>query len=288
MKKTFILLFLTWSLTGISQEYHPLIGESNEWYVLSCFEGCITDKYFLGKDSMINSYTYKPLESPFHLPFAFLREDTLGRKVFALTRFNTEIIYLDFSLNENDSIMLTNLDNHNLGWFYVDSIRQINTLAGARKIINLNGISIDGRRLYPVWVEGIGSLGSPQYPAHTSEYLNLGELSCAFRNGIKLYESELAVEYGTCEIYTEVQEISTEDRFKIFPNPSSSSIYIEPREAFSSPCLYKVYNSTGGICKEGVLRGEKEELNFELPGIYYIVISDESRILESRKVLISG
>lgn len=289
MKNRFVLLLLLWSANVICQEYNPLIGDSNEWYVLQTFEGSFTEKYFLGKDSIIDSYIYKPLHQNENTTYQdfFLREDVLERKVYALTRFNTEIIYLDFSLNENDSIELTGLDNRNLGWFFVDSVRQINTYAGLTKAIYLSGKPfLNSPPHFPVWVEGIGSLGNPLYFAYTNNEYNFGELSCAFKNGIKLYESEKAKSYETCEIFLDVPKISVVNNFNIYPNPSTSKVFIEYSKIPEIIYAYKVYNSLGGICREGIINEKREELIISTPGIYYIAITDEDRILASSIIVI--
>lgn len=104
----------------------------------------------------------------------------------------------DFSLNEGDSIWHTNYTGGHF-WFYVDSIRYINTYAGPRKAWYLH--FDQGWVERPVWVEGIGSLaGFWRYNMEPSLYWwGWGILNCWYANDELIYKSNVAEKYG-CEM----------------------------------------------------------------------------------------
>jgi hypothetical protein len=186
------------------QEYIPMLGNSNQWYILRTFEGRYTYIFTTQGDTLINNKSYKILgrQGVYYIP-GFIREDTLERKVYMMPnsiKDTFEIVYFDFSLNENDSIFIYSINYDSLGYFRVDSVRYISTLGGLRKAIYLN----DPRIVYdipaPVWVEGIGTLGSIEYRESPSESYNAGELSCYFKDGVKIYQSEFSKSLDTCII----------------------------------------------------------------------------------------
>ena len=146
------------------QAYHPLLTSNKYWDI---FHGdniplCGSsggDEYFVSSDTIIGGNAYKiilshPIKSfqgaycpPFYIdtsiigPKAFIREDTLLRKVFINDNNVDEIIY-DFSISINDTLISCNIN-------IVDTIT-IDTLANGdlRKKIRFDNGS---------WcIEGIG------------------------------------------------------------------------------------------------------------------------------------
>lgn len=164
---SFILFFII-TCNTYGQSYHPLIGESNLWYVLHMPEGLYTEVYATKGDTLVNDKSYKVLGfEEFGNVFAFIREDTSARKIFAIPnsyKDTSEIVYYDYSLDENDSIFLYDFDYDTLGWYHVDSTRYVNTLDGLRKAIYLKGAKDEhGHYRFPVWIEGVGTTGNPVY-----------------------------------------------------------------------------------------------------------------------------
>ena len=142
-----------------------ILGESNEWYILRSFEGSFTERYITAGDTLIEDEIYKILSMPGSVPDLFLREDTNERRVYAIIPGlvdSSEIVYIDFSLQEGDSILLTRLDYWQHYWYWVDSIRYELTSDGPRKTMYLKGAKDEyGHYQYPTWMEGIGALCDP-------------------------------------------------------------------------------------------------------------------------------
>ena len=77
----FTLLFYTLSLQ--SQNYTPLLDQTNKWYVTTCYSGCITDSYYTDGDTLVNNQMHKILDGYHYISRTFLlREDVNEKKVY--------------------------------------------------------------------------------------------------------------------------------------------------------------------------------------------------------------
>ncbi|MBI4646943.1 MAG: hypothetical protein HY738_10215 [Bacteroidia bacterium] len=217
--KTIVPLFIAFIIPAFSfsQEYHPMLGDTNVWKVRYQFEGISTETFATKGDTTIDSMTYKLIgwvEAANEL--AYLREDSIEQKVYchppADVNFSGEYVFYDFSLTENDSILLLDYVGFEspydtLGYYYVDSIRVINIYEGQRRIFYLRSLSCPYWEYceYPVWIEGVGTLGHTLHPGQSPMEWPLCEdceyfLSCFFRNDILVYQSQESIEYETCDI----------------------------------------------------------------------------------------
>lgn len=251
------LLFLMIVLQNLNgQDYHPLLGETNEWYIVTqVHEGVATYKYYANRDTVIYDQVYKILEGyPCFdciydtLIHGFLREDTVSRKIYIrsnseLTGVDKEYIYIDFSLNVDDSIKLYNINwsgIDSLDYFKVDSVKMINTLFGDRRAFYLSGDGYNCRYCYCwdgylIWVEGIGSLSSPLCP-HTKPWINYeicqwsdNALSCFYKNGGLIYQAEFTLECG-CIIskgWGAIGEKKFSDEIYVYPVPVKDEFTID-------------------------------------------------------------
>jgi hypothetical protein len=159
----------------------------------------------------------------------FLREDTVERKVYLMPnsiRDTFEIVYFDFTLNENDSILLYSINYDSLGYFRVDSVRVITTLEGLRKAIYLNDPITVHDHPAPVWVEGIGTLGAIE--CREVPPLPWNELNCFFKDGVKIYQSEFSKSFDTCIIeWGGVDDPESRSDIIVYPNPAISETNIK-------------------------------------------------------------
>jgi hypothetical protein len=250
-----------------------MLGVSNKWYVLNIYDPRI---YITKGDTLVGNRDYKILGlEDLGNDFGFIREDTIERKVFIIpnsVRDSVEIIYFDFSLEENDSILLYSLNYDSLGIFTVDSVRHISTLTGNRKAVYLRNEDWDSFSWKPVWVEGIGTLGDMENretsPGLGSKSGGNGELSCFFKDGVKIYQSEYSQSIDTClEFYSLVETIKTGTTINIFPNPASSEITIELRD--DSPFSIYFYDLYGRLLFKTNDK-KKIELNCLTNGTYIL------------------
>lgn len=225
-----ILIFLCTNL--LSQDYIPMLGESNEWFVQWGFEGSWTEYSHTYDDVTINGKTYKKIGdgyNPNSSPYALIREDTIEKKVYAmhpLSEDSSETLYYDFTLQENDSILL-NIDFRREAWYYVDSIREVQLLSEPSKIFYLKGdINEYGNYAYPIWIEGVGSLGDPIKHMYTPGPYFGPDLNCFFRDGEKIYQSEWSTSHGGCSVILNTSQLE-ESRLLIYPNPANSIINLD-------------------------------------------------------------
>ena len=55
-----------------------------------------------------------------------------------------------------------------------------------------------------------------------------GGLSCFFKDGVKIYQSELATELDTCEIgWSSIENKKSSDIINVFPNPVIDILFID-------------------------------------------------------------
>jgi hypothetical protein len=129
MKNLFLVIICFITLNSVAQQYEPLLAESNEWHLTTCYNGCITDVYIAHDDTIVGGLDYKILSGYHYLSRTFLlREDITEKKVYLMKvnpSKNDEYLLYDFSLNAGDSIEMNNPISpfpDNGGWFLLDSI----------------------------------------------------------------------------------------------------------------------------------------------------------------------
>lgn len=288
--KNFLLIafFSIISDVVFTQDYVPMLGNSNQWYVLNTFEGAWTENYTTKSDTLINNKLYKILGHQFFSSvYGYLREDTVERKVYMIPnsiKDTFEIVYFDFSLMADDSIFLYNIDYDSLGYFKVDSVREINTLAGSRKAIYLTDPRAINYEPAPVWVEGIGTLGSIRDREAPPESYNAGELSCYFKDGQKLYQSDFSKELDTCVIkWSGIDDHEFKSDVTIYPNPAASETNIKVKNAYSfSICIFDL---NGRLLREIVNQTKIDLRNFN-DGTYLIKVYTKKDIYFKKLIII--
>jgi hypothetical protein len=178
----------------LAQVYHPMLqGNTNTWYytfnvlpvkqqqpLFNCFYPHwpfdASWEISTEKDTLISGTSYKKvIEYGFLNPLdscvlGYIREDTATRKVFFLdNQFNPETVIYDFSMNPGDSILInfSAPGYYESGYYFVDSIVNVNIEAGIRKAFYLHNPS----QLFPaplVWIESVGHSGHFTYPVSSN------------------------------------------------------------------------------------------------------------------------
>lgn len=104
MKNLILTIILLASFSNlIAQDYIPMLGESNEWYVFETFEGTHTFHYVTYGNTIINEIEYKKFGLYYggFDPEGFIREDTILKKIFFIPMHPyepSEVLLYDFSL----------------------------------------------------------------------------------------------------------------------------------------------------------------------------------------------
>jgi len=289
---TLLTLFSSKVLKAQDETYIPVLSDSIEVFELNVIEwGVGLNQWGVSYTEIYNDTIYYRLSNEGYL----IMEDTTERKIYRCGTFSNgtfyrgELLY-DFSLNEGDSIFIQAGFDH---WYYVDSIRYINTYAGLRKAwyFHSNWDSHGEEFIYPVWVEGIGSLaGFMQYHVTPSICCwGWGLLGCWYSGDSLVYKSELAEQYD-CDfhdLFISVEE-PIESNFKLYPNPLSENSAIEFNNLNSEQYTLSVFDIIGRVVYKTETKGNKFELkksDFK-SGIYIYNISDSKQIIYSNKFIV--
>ncbi len=302
MKKlTFYIYFMCLATMLSGQVYHPLIRSNTYWDVAYTVSPAPCYMYvgrteFIQGDSLIDGHYYRfQNEYPFlgtpgpggsicapyvvdTIPYrrAFLREDTLARKVFIydVNYEPQEQLLYDFSLSPGDTFHSAYATQG--GLYVVYSVSDIILLNGEiRKIFCFDANCILN------YIESIGGCQGLYDPIVIGYGFNSG-IICVKDNGISIWG-------GSC-FY---QFVSTPEFSKphihIGPNPAADKLTVEfpfnPMEM-----EIKLINFCGQQCAKIVLPPGKEKAEMDVSpfpaGIYLVRVTDGNRIAATEKVVL--
>ncbi|MEM1326275.1 MAG: T9SS type A sorting domain-containing protein [Bacteroidota bacterium] len=293
-----------------AQDYQPLLVEGRTWDVYRwssfCFYNpCSGGREYISGDSIIEGITYKKVyskrftsDSPegFLIPplsvssdsflVAFMREDTLEKKVYARELYTSfeesEYLAYDFSLAIGDTLSLDYLGDIKL---VLDTMFNETIADGTTRkkwaFSDSNDFFgyLDEENYY---IEGIGGTGSLLYPfLHNFE---AGAFtSCVIENGEKLYDfAEGRSEYS-CDAIVFTQKLSIENNITFFPNPVQNTLTIKSQQLLNA----KLYDLSGTLLIESNINIGDNQINTEnLPSaIYFLAFYDQNGYVGARKIL---
>lgn len=201
MRAVFLILGLLMYFPLIAQDYIPMLNNQNEWHLIYCDENdCYKDIYYTVADTVSYGKTYKVLDGYHYISKTFwLREDIQQKKIFGKTILNPgneETLLYDFGLNEGDSIKMYNPITpfpEDAGYFTLDSIKVRPILEDQNSRFFYFSPSIsneDTYGLFPIWVEGVGSLSITTAPGGQPDYDEIGQVACFWKNGHLFYHDD--------------------------------------------------------------------------------------------------
>ncbi|RYZ51366.1 MAG: hypothetical protein EOP49_11915, partial [Sphingobacteriales bacterium] len=281
MKRLMLLILCIlagWKATG-QQPYRVMLADSNRWTVTTWFESCRTHTLFTDGEVSIGNSVYKKLYL-YHFTLqnttlrSFLREDTITRKVFFRRSIaggpdTVEHVLYDFSLQPGDSIYLFNpylmQDFHplgdSLGWYYVDSITNFNTLTGNRKLFHLRGDSnyvANSLLNNPKWLEGVGEIDPFSHGSNGTlyHYTNIPtSTQCAFQNGQQLVHNPVYGGWSSdstlCDCNANSISSIHEAGITLSPNPAENQIRIQGFDP-GTEVPYRINNMEGKLFQYGL------------------------------------
>ncbi|MFC2111072.1 T9SS type A sorting domain-containing protein [Bacteroidota bacterium] len=93
--------------------------------------------------------------------------------------------------------------------------------------------------------------------------------------------------YFSVILSTNINDLQSSDRIKIFPNPSNGSVSVELKTDLNNG-LVKLFDIRGKLITSYEVRNEQKiSLNSNLlPGVYFVFVSDENGLIENRKLII--
>lgn len=257
--KTIALIFLTVTTLGANaQNYIPMLGELNEWYVYYLGFGFSTTGLFTAEiDTTIGSTQYSRLYSsnPGGAKnfIYFLSEDTVTQQVciYQLDSLNgidvaSKKLLYDFKVEENDTVSVGFKQSFNGGWDHSDTL-VVSSLEGFDSLdvcffnYGTDPFMNDSARVYSLtdteapssgfvedisWIEGTGSLGGPISPSLAGSECTGIMLSCHYRDGILEFKSAKSFFWDECFISTSIDQEEISSEF-IYPNPASNNLWID-------------------------------------------------------------
>lgn len=286
-------LFVLISIEISAQEYHPTLGDTNVWKIVSTFESTLTETYSTKKDTVLGGRNYKEFGlSNFLNVYGYIREDSVAQKIYIrpLETHNdtSEYVMYDFSLAINDSIELFSINDwlsESMGFYTVDSIKLTNIDGTQRKKFFLSGKPhvYYGVKENPVWIEGIGSLGNFLYPGISVDEMNLGELSCFFKDSKLIYHSS---KFDSCDVFIMgTNETKNKNTLEIYPIPFDN--YLTIKFNYPNKASIRIINKMGQIVyfKKSI---KIDNLNLDLSFLednLYILQIFNNEMLETKKII---
>lgn len=190
---TFILL-LTLLTTTAAGSYKPIVSESSTWDIVGIGYGIYHqsrvnkyEKVKIQEDTVINDIIYHSVYasvdslSTLWEPIAFIREDTLQKKVWLRTLDGNEGLCYDFDLSMGKTITIQN--SFVEVYYTVTGIDSIRLGAQWHKSYTLRSMM----GYDEVWIEGIGSTYGLMYSGYTSAYTGGAHALLAYSNDSVTY-----------------------------------------------------------------------------------------------------
>jgi len=253
MKKTLyiILLFTALGTNGQSFVTNNKLWSTMEGPIFGC-KPFYCKSYFtkFSGDTLIEGIHYtKVLHSEDQqmlkwITEGFIREDSNQKVFYKHTIAKQECLLYDFGCNPGDTLYL-NCGCRETGYL-VDSIRTIATDGISRKYFYLTYLQYGNPE---IWIEGIGcTLGILNAGAWDHCSTGGGKtLLCFFEDGTKKYQSPEVPNHCflSPEIIDGIATEKTVSQFKVYPNPVSVELFIQPTSNFEESYTLEIYSVKG-------------------------------------------
>lgn len=291
--KVFFLTLNAWFVGSscFAQQYIPMLDETNEWRVVSCFDGCVTDAYFTAGDTLLDGMVYRVLDGYHYINGNMLiREDIEERKVYLKQTFGHSILpeftLYDFSLDVGDTIDVYNplspLPEYG-GKFVLDSVITKTLETADHRHFYLHAVDPSvSNSSNTVWVEGIGALSlinSPGAMPTEAEHM-----VCAFQNGELLY-SDLDSVYSCGPLASENVVDHPSSGLVIYPNPANEKLHLTV-SGLKAPVYLELFDAKGQKVLSGNWTEQVQVQNIE-NGLYLLIAVLEDGAHVTKLVLIA-
>lgn len=298
-----ILGSLTTSLSA--QEYHPFPTHDAVWreHVTMVFGSSnhLTQEYqnFINGDTLYLGNTYHKIyktgsDNGYNITDGDFTNTYVDEYVMSIREDSSKRIYLlgdpevllyDFNLEIGDTLPQIFVDTVPAMWGtynvnnFTYSVSDIDSVLVADVYHKRFKLVFDNNQGVAYLIEGIGAttgLKSWFYGSYLNGYSS--ELVCFKQDNLDAYPNGTSCEL----VVVGINEISSENQIRIFPNPSSGVINFDniPNE----PLEMKIYNITGGIIYETkeIQQKQSVDLSFLSKGMYLIELirKDEPPVIE--------
>lgn len=273
-------LLASWEIGA--QTYKPLLDTWNEWHLVSCYNGCLTDVYYTDGDTIVNGKNYKILDGYHYISRSFLiREEAENEKVYFTTTvpgYNDEYLLYDFSLNAGDSIDIKNPISpfpFHAGYYRIDSIIPETLVDGnSYRHYYLSPTPSNTVSTTPAeWIEGMGSLSMINAPGGFPDYYGAGKVGCFFKNAELFYSAVDTIHVESCDpVRLNTKNFSPLEDVAVFTDFSKSLVTLSNTENINE---VEIFNIQGKKIKSIGNNKEKSVLidfSSQNAGIYFLLV----------------
>ena len=255
---------------------YPAANQQNPNFVATT-----TTVYGFQGDTLINSKQWFKLFSTSDSLFqsnllyrGLLREE--NNKVFYLDTLNQLDTLYDFSLNVGDSVLF-DLYGMYPEWLQVTSVDSIQINGDYYRRLKFEEPSISAFDwLDEEWIEGIGSIHGPLFPAFpvkfSEEIIDSMLLTCSFSDNQQVWQHP---NYPSCyvNIVLSIDQLELLG-FKVYPNPFTDRIHLE--NSGLQHYELTILNGLGQTVKSTQVNGESQTIDLTglKAGIYFMKIQN--------------
>lgn len=269
MGHLFIVCLLLLCKTCFTQNYVPLLSNSNEWYVHYVLFGSDVDVHFFSRDTLINNQTYYKTfkEEPIYgIDFiGYMAEDTLAKKVYAYDKeqngdgivLNSQKLLYDFDINIGDTIDIytgegnfslhpSKLVLHKIQYnvlsepcFMTPTVMPVTKVF----VFTISGFGQDTIN----WIEGTGSLAGVLMPGNRGGFCSFTRLNCHYKDGINIFKTGYPQYQDTCSLGGVAIENALSNHLNLYPNPTNDIIKVELRKGEYIEKNVEILDVTGNV-----------------------------------------
>lgn len=277
--------------TSNGQPYIPMLGQTNEWRVVSCFSGCVTSAYYTSDDTLVDGNLYQVLDGYHYINGNMLiREDVQERKVYLKQTYGhsllPEFTLYDFSLELGDTVNVYNPISplpEDGGKFVLDSVVEKTLETTDHRHFYLHAVnSLVSNSTNTVWVEGVGALSlinSPGAMPTEAEHM-----VCAIQNGELVY-SDLDSVFSCGPLSTDEALSTNKIDLVVYPNPADETLKVVV-EGQQKPISLEVFDTKG---QKVTSKGWTEGITVQHldNGLYLLIAGFDNGTRLSKRILIA-
>lgn len=262
MQKLFISIFLIASTIAFSQNNITFFEANARWYVARTYinptpehPGFVETKTslygFLG-DTLISDKPwlkiYKTSDSTFSNTeyLGAIREE--NGKVYYIDQEDSKDTLYNFNLEVGDSVYY-GLSNYWGDYLILEKIDSIDINGKLHKLYYFEELIDMAGSLKEIWIEGIGSIHGPLFPANPRDFSesqpDSTKVTC-YLHGNEIYWSNPFYEECYINIVLSTEEFY-EKGFTLFPNPVKDKLIIEIPKFASSGFNVSIYDLGGKV-----------------------------------------
>jgi len=232
-KRHFVTQYNIWTVATESFDGQHYLPPVSEYLQFSIRKATVNDTVYM---KLFSSTKFNWSELRLH---SYWREDASGRIFRRYENHNEELVY-DFSLTVGDTIKNKNKEKNAV----VDSVLNKPFGSVEKKYLYAHLVIQPSHIL--TWIEGVGSMFGPN--VNDDYFLTSGKSSlvCYEHGGELVYQNP---KFNTC-FYTALNDISEPAKgFKVYPNPVSRELFVQPNAPIDEPYTLELYSIKGELIR---------------------------------------